>query len=256
VELKIRGFQPKVRFEVPYHKYTIKTVDSNHELKEVLKLRKQVFFDEGLAHDNFEIYDFDKYDLLGDHVVLKSNETGQIIGTYRIMCSTFTTDFYSENEFDIGRFLRQPGTKIELGRACIHPAHRNGATIALVWKGLAKFATVVGAKYMFGCASLATMNSYLAHEVMRELDRQGHLDLSFDVAVTPEYSAGYIRYNSQLLAKESVDNAIPPLLRSYIAAGAKVLGGPAFDEPFQCSDVFTALNLTTMNEKYRSRYFE
>ena len=255
VDLKLKRFQPKVRFEMPVKKYCIKTVDNPFELKEVLRLRKKIFFAEGLAHDNFELYDFDKYDLLGDHIILKKQDTGQIVGTYRIMCSRFTTDFYSENEFSIEKFLMEPGTKIELGRACIDPQHRNGATIALIWKGLAKFATLVDAKYMFGCASVDTLNSHLAHEVMRELDRQGHLDLSYDVEVQPQYSAGQIRYDSSLMTPESVQKVLPPLLMSYIQAGAKVLGGPAFDEPFQCSDVFTALDLTTMNEKYRSRYF-
>ncbi|MCB0407265.1 MAG: GNAT family N-acetyltransferase [Bdellovibrionales bacterium] len=255
IDLKIRKFQPKVRFEIPFNKYLIKTVDSPFELREVLKLRKYVFFEDGIAHDNFELYDFDKYDLLGDHVVIKNQESGKIVGTYRIMCTHFTDDFYSENEFTIQNFLNKPGVKIELGRACIEPEHRNGATIALIWKGLARFAILVGARYMFGCASLSTINSYLAHEIMRELDRQGHTDHSYDIYVRPEFSAGQIYYNSGLLTQDNIESSIPPLLRSYISAGAKVLGGPAFDDQFQCSDVFTVIDLANMNEKYRRRYF-
>lgn len=218
-------------------------------------LRKQVFFEEGLAHDNFEIYDFDKYDLLGDHIILKLQETGEIVGTYRIMCSEFTQNFYSENEFFIQNFLQESGIKIELGRACIAKHCRNGATIALIWKGLAKFATIVNAKYMFGCASLSTMNSYLAHEVMRELARKDHLDLRYKVQVQPKYRSGDVLLVPEILTPENIDSSIPPLLNSYINAGAKVLGGPAFDNDFQCADIFTALDLQSLPQKYRNRYF-
>ncbi|MEZ4872031.1 MAG: GNAT family N-acetyltransferase [Bdellovibrionales bacterium] len=76
--------------------------------------------------------DFDQFDLLGDHILVKDTTTGNAVGTYRLMCSLFTDDFYSETEFHMEDFIKVFGTKLELGCACIHPDYRSGATINLV----------------------------------------------------------------------------------------------------------------------------
>ena len=47
---------------------------------------------------------------------------------------------------------------------------------------------------------------------------------------------------------------LPPLLRSYLQAGSKVYGYPAFDGDFKCFDLFTILDLTQLNKKFQERY--
>ena len=48
---------------------------------------------------------------------------------------------------------------------------------------------------------------------------------------------------------------IPPLLRGYLLAGAKVYGLPAYDEDFACFDLFTKLEVKDINLSFLKRYF-
>jgi len=43
---------------------------------------------------------------------------------------------------------------MEVGSTCIAAESRQGATIAILWSGLASFVNLHGYDYLFGCASL------------------------------------------------------------------------------------------------------
>lgn len=46
---------------------------------------------------------------------------------------------YAEGEFDLRRLGPIRDDLVEVGRSCVHPAHRDGAVIALIWGGLARY---------------------------------------------------------------------------------------------------------------------
>ena len=43
---------------------------------------------------------------------------------------------------------------IEAGRSCVHPGHRSGAVINLMWSALARYVLLSGHRYLAGCASV------------------------------------------------------------------------------------------------------
>jgi hypothetical protein len=43
---------------------------------------------------------------------------------------------------------------VEVGRSCIHPDHRSGAVITLLWAGLADYMVSNNYEYLMGCASI------------------------------------------------------------------------------------------------------
>jgi hypothetical protein len=53
--------------------------------------------------------------------------------------------------------------------------------------------------------------------------------------------------------RKKVD-ALPPLLQSYLNAGAKVSLHPAWDYQFHCVDFFTLLKVSDMAAQYRNRF--
>ena len=53
---------------------------------------------------------------------------------------------------------------------------------------------------------------------------------------------------------EDVAELVPPLLRSYLRAGAKISKVPALDEDFHCADFFTVLDLVDCNPVFMGRY--
>lgn len=252
VLLKVRAFKPKVNVYKEVGEFVIKTAQTKEELQEILKLRYDVFIEEGMKKRKFVKIDFDRYDLLADHIIVQHKETGVIIGTYRLLCSLFTHEFYSENEFDLSQFLKSPGIKLELGRACIHKDHRNGVSINLVWKGLGAYAKAVSADYMFGCASVKTIDPKLSCSIYQSLsDHQSH---EYSIHPTQKFMFKMKDFRPSLFSQDHLDAQIPSLLRSYIKAGAKVHGIPAVDYDFDCIDIMTILNLHTIDARYKARY--
>ncbi|MCB0390147.1 MAG: GNAT family N-acetyltransferase [Bdellovibrionales bacterium] len=256
LELKLKSFYPKVSFSFDFHGYTIKTVSNSKELWEVLKLRYNIFTETYGVKMKFSEIDFDKLDLLGDHVILIDQATQKIIGTYRLMCSSFTNEFYSDSEFEINEFKRSPGVKVELGRACIHPDYRTGASISLIWRGLAKYVLLTEASYLFGCTSVRTTDSELAASVLNfcQKEYQGN---KFNIHPTKKYV--YPHFSKLQIVKEEnfdIEQYIPSLMKSYLAAGAFIYGEPALDKSFGCTDYFTVLDLENINPMYYKRYFK
>jgi putative hemolysin len=236
--------------------YAVETASTTEDLLSVLELRRHSFLEDFLPGANTADWiDFDEYDLAADHVLVKNRHTGEVLGAYRILCSKFTSRFYSEEQFDLGGFKYVEGTKIELGRACIHKEHRNGITLNLVWKGLGLYANLVKARFMFGCASIKTTQQNLAESLYWHL-AHGHLDEQYEMSVLEKYQFPNLLDTEDLIPWPIAEAALPSLLRSYLMAGAKICSRPALDEVFQCVDFLTVLDLDQIDEKYERRYFK
>lgn len=256
LRLKLRAFKPKVNLHVEQHGYLIKTASTIQELEEVLKLRYQVFIREGLNKTTFMQVDFDRYDLLADHIIVRDLENNRIVGTYRLLCSRFTNDFYSQNEFKLDTFLKSPGVKLELGRACIHPFYRNGQSLNLVWKGLGSYASQVGADYLFGCASVQTTHPSLSLALYQHMRDQHGFEFGIEPTDDYSFSEEDLRGGSGVYTHQTLEDTLPSLLKSYLKAGAQIHGLPALDLDFSCIDFMTIINLQKMSSKYKQRYFK
>ncbi len=243
-----RRMEPFVPMSVENSRYLLKTVDQTSELKEVMQLRARVFSAEYGAKSASGGLDIDPFDFHCDHLVIVEKSSGTIIGTYRVLCSRFTANFYSETEFELGDFLRAPGTKIELGRACIEPAHRRGIVLSLLWRGILRYALETRADYLFGCSSIKTIDPAEARLLHDQLAGAGSVSTEWKVDPVEKHR---INGFASIRPKEGVPTAeIPPLLQSYLNAGAKILGEPALDLDFRCVDLLTVLKLTDLNRTH------
>jgi putative hemolysin len=249
-ENRTRFFEPYVRMVVENSKYIIKTADSMSELLDVLAFRGRIFAEEYNAPIASGALDIDRHDFQCDHLIIKTRDTDQIVGTYRMLCSRFTQDFYSSNEFSIGEFLSTEGVKLELGRACIAKEHRKGAVLHLLWRGVIQYAMETKADYLFGCSSVKT-ESYGASMVIRDdLEKNGNLCQQWSIEPVSKY-----RFTIQDKMSDFVEEvSIPPLLRTYIKAGAKVCAEPAYDREFHCLDYLTILKLDELKDNFERKY--
>ncbi len=245
-----RGIDPFVKLEIKNARYCIKTVDQIYELEKVLSLRQKIFASEYQLADLGMAFDIDRHDFKCDHLIIKENESDQIIGTYRLLCSSFTQDFYSANEFHLDEFLSAPGVKLELGRACIDPEHRKGSVLSLLWRGIVQYALETKADYLFGCSSVKT-ESYLSSQNINEaLRRENKWSLNWNIGPTEPFQfTPEERASTQM---ESVE--LPSLLKSYLGAGAQVYGEPAYDREFHCLDYLTILKLAELKSSFEKRY--
>lgn len=245
-----RGFEPFVRLSIEHSKYLVKTADQVSELKEVLLLRGKTFFEEYQVNNNGNPFDIDRHDFQCDHLIIQERATGKMIGTYRILCSKFTQEFYSANEFDLTGFLSTPGIKLELGRACIDPDHRNGVVLNLLWRGVLQYAVQTNADYLFGCSSVKTESYRSSQNINEALKRENKWDDQWKITPKSEFQFSEADKHSTQL--DSIE--IPSLLKSYLNAGARVCGEPAYDRDFHCLDYLTVLKLDELKATFERRY--
>lgn len=242
--------EPKVRVYQSSENFILKTADSPFELRQVLKLRHDIFYKELQNKEAEDSLDIDDFDSICDHLIIIDKKTSKVVGTYRVISSTFSDKFYSACEFHIQKLLETPGNKLELGRACIHKDFRTGAIINLLWKGICEYIKKTDTKYMFGCASVQTVDTKEAASIMAYLRKNNLLSEEFRIAPTAKYQSNI----NEIAATESTEDALPALIQSYIKAGAKFQGAPALDKDFSCFDFFMLLDVDQMNKLFRRRF--
>ena len=258
---KLRYFKPKVSLFLEAKRFLIKTVENGFELEKALNLRYEVFHEELLNKKAFLGIDVDRFDSICDNLIIMDKGSEKVVRTYRLISSTYSDRFYSETEFLIHNLKVAKGNKLELGRACVHKDYRNGITIALLWRGISEYMKRVDAKYLFGCSSICTTNFIeisLIYKYLKEL----HFS-SEDFRVYPRQKHVIEQINHYLdtferfdIKTETIEELIPPLLKSYLKAGARVCGEPALDKKFRCADFLTVLDVELLNgsfEKYKAK---
>lgn len=250
---KFWTYSPYIQINIETKNYSLKTASCMDELVEVFKLRHDIF----LAHKKrSESYDIDEFDHLCDHIIIKDKETQKICGTYRIMSSENVESFYSQTEFMLQDFLTLEGSKVELGRACIHHGHRNGSVIDLLWKGISQYCEKVDAKFLFGCSSVHSQDLEAIKSLGRYIKDKGCYSDEYNIRSYGHFEVMEAElYNTSSKCTDEGKSFMPPLLKSYLNAGAKVYGTPAFDEDFGCFDLFTVLEMSHVSSSYKKRYF-
>jgi putative hemolysin len=246
----LRNFQMKVPVFQSSENFILKTAETTLEMRRVLKLRHDIFYKELQNKQTDNKLDLDELDAICDHLIIKDRKTKQIVGTYRMISSTFSDRFYSEGEFDLSGVLALEGNKLELGRACIHPDYRTGAIISLLWKGIAEYMKKTNTKYLFGCASVQTVDPLQASRILGYLRSKNLSTDELGVAPTENYRSQIVN----LEPDATISKEIPALVQSYILAGAKFHGLPALDRDFDCYDFFMMLKTDEMSKLFKRRY--
>ncbi len=219
----------------------------------VQRLRYRVFVEEMGARTDCRVpgIERDRFDPYCQHLVVRDNTWNQIVGCYRILTDSAAPEaggFYSQTKFDLTRVLALPGRFMEVGRTCIHPDYRTGATLALLWRGLAHFMLRNRFDYLMGCASIpldagADQVAATYHELARD-----HL------AVEAERAFPKVPLPQLRRVRMRVQATIPPLLGAYLRAGAKICGEPAWDPQFNVADLFLLLRVENIHGRYRRHY--
>src|SRR3546814_2214199 len=58
--------------------------------------------------------------------------------------------FSTSDEYQIDCLTAYPGEILELGRSCVDPTYRSGATMQLLWRGIAEYVFYHDISIMFG----------------------------------------------------------------------------------------------------------
>ncbi|WP_369215289.1 GNAT family N-acetyltransferase, partial [Streptomyces flavofungini] len=120
--------------------YVISIADTTEQIRAAQRLRYQVFAEEMGAALGTTVpgHDVDAHDDLADHLIVTDTATGEVVGTYRLLPPGRTPRSYSDGEFDLSALSGLRPALVEAGRSCVHPGHRSGAVINLMWSALAR----------------------------------------------------------------------------------------------------------------------
>ncbi|MER6126647.1 GNAT family N-acyltransferase [Streptomyces sp. NPDC001795] len=229
-------------------RYTVTLARDEADVRAAQRLRHDVFAGEmgALLSTPQPGLDIDSFDAYCDHLLVRDTLTDQVVGTYRLLPperAAIAGRLYSEGEFDLGPLDGiRPGL-VEVGRSCVHPDHRDGAVIGLIWAGIARYMVQSGHEWLAGCCSLPLADGGALAAGTWDRVRAKHL--------APE------EYRVRPLLPWRPDTPapaerieLPPLLRGYLRLGAWVCGEPAHDPDFGVADLYVLLSMRRVNPRY------
>lgn len=241
-------------------RYTCRIAASDSDVVAAQELRFQVFnleLEEGLDHSYLSNLDRDRFDEVCKHLIVKEEETGNVIGTYRFQSGTVAQanhGYYSEQEFDLSNLDVYRTQVLELGRACIHRDHRNISVLNLLWREIARYATENGLRFLIGCSSLTSQDPVYGLETFNYLKNKNHL-VSKHLETPPRPAFECLDTSNPRSQPNNQSVKIPRLLGAYLLIGAKIGGRPAIDREFKTIDFLTLLDLDAVPLKVYRRYF-
>ena len=244
-------------------KYELRFAWSRQDLHAVQALRYRVFCEElgeGLASSIEGSREADERDPWFHHLMICERNSGAVVGTYRLQTAVMAATrhgFYSATLFELGAV---PGSilaaAVEIGRACVDPAHRSGRVLRLLWKGIARYLQWNDKRYLFGCCSLDGVAEEPAVEAWRALHARRALHDRILVRPRPAARAlsddGRVR---PMIDATSLSAALPPLFEGYLSLGAKVCGAPALDHAFGTTDFLVVLDIHDMDPRSYASLF-
>ncbi|QFY10523.1 GNAT family N-acetyltransferase [Nonomuraea phyllanthi] len=221
-------------------RYTVGMATGPADVQAAQRLRHAVFAGEMGARLDSPVsgLDADRFDAYCDHLLVRDGR--EVVGTYRLLPPGRADRLYADAEFDLGALAPIRKDLVEAGRTCVHPDHRGGAVVALMWAGIARYMISGGHRWLAGCCSVP-------------LDDGGALAAAVveRVPLGPEEHRVTPRTPWRPASASPADRFVPPaLLRGYLRLGAWVCGAPAYDPDFGTADFFVLLSMANVNTRY------
>lgn len=226
------------------------------EVRQAQRLRYQVFaLEMGASLPTTVVgHDIDLFDDYCEHLLVRDETTGEVVGTYRVLTPTQAKrvgSTYSDTEFDLTRLRSLRDRMVELGRSCVHAQYRHGGVILALWGALAEFMARNQLDTMIGCASIpmqhnGAVSGYAAASIWRQV-RQTHL-ASIEYHVTPRLALPVDMLDDSLAVEP------PALIKGYLRLGAKVLGPPAWDPDFNSADLPMMMRIADLTPRYLKHF--
>lgn len=201
--------------------------------------------------------DADEFDEHCDHLLVREDVTGELVGCYRMLPppgAIAAGSLYTATEFEVSGWDSLRPSLVEMGRAVVRAEHRNGAVILLMWAGILAYLDRCGYDYVAGCVSVPTHGDGPPGTELRgvrDVVRRRH-------AAAPELTVH--PYRPVVLDGRGLDDiapparpTIPPLMRGYLRLGAKVCGEPAHDPDFGVGDFPALLDKRHADVRYLTR---
>lgn len=247
----------------PAPRFTVKLADTETDLLDAQRLRYEVFVEElgggGAMVDHARRLECDRFDPFFDHLILRDESHGRVVGVYRVMRedqALAAGQFYSAGEYDLSPLLASGRSLLELGRSCLHRDYRGGMGMYHLWSGLAAYIATHRIEVLFGVASFRGTD---AQALAAPLSLLHHNHLAPHPLRVRAKPAAFQRMD--LIARDVLDRRaamlkVPSLIKAYLRLGGFVGEGAFIDHAFNTTDVCLILDTARMNERQARLYRE
>lgn len=240
------------------NRYVVGLARSESEVEEAQALRYSVFGEELGARLNSQStcigLDIDHFDCFCDHLIVRDQQSQAVVGTYRILspeAARAAGGYYSESEFHLDALANIRDSLVEVGRSCVHPGHRAGAVMTLLWSRLTAYMHRGGFRYLAGCASISLGDGGLHAASVHRALCDNHLSPAA-WRVMPRCPARLLERFPDVVACPPA--RMPPLIKGYMRVGAYTCGEPAWDADFNTADLFLLLPMERMSARYSQHF--
>ena len=250
--------------ELKTGKLELRLARCDEDLIAAYRLRYRVFVEEmgasGEGVDHAERTESDLYDRWAEHLILVDRSRSvasldHVVGAYRLLRGEGASEpgpgFYSSSEFNLSRLIETGYNMVELGRSCLHPDYRGGASMYLLWNGLADYVITNNIQILFGVASFHGTD---IGSMQQSLSYLHHFHLAPpDLLVTALGPGGW---EDRLLPRSDIDRreamvAMPSLIKAYLRLGGFVGSGAFIDHSFNTVDVCVLMDTARMCQQRR-----
>src|SRR5271157_4891688 len=207
-----------------------------------------------------EQIDIDRFDEYCDHLLVRDDGTGELVGCYRMLApagAIAAGGLYTATEFDICAFDPLRPSLVEMGRAVVREGHRNGGVVLLMWAGILAYLDRYGYDYVTGCVSVPIGGESDDGAPGSQLRGVRDFILSRHAA-PPQYRVQ--PHRPVIVDGKAIDDipapsrpSVPALMRGYLRLGAQVCGEPAHDPDFGVGDFCVLLDKRRADTRYLRR---
>lgn len=219
-------------------------------IAEAMALRHRVFVGEMGACCADPQFERDDYDPFCVHVVVRVRDGGEVVGACRILLPERAAEvgcLYTDGEFWLTRLAGLRPQLAELGRTCVAPEHRDGLVIRLLWAGVQVVLSESSCRWLIGAVSVPLAGGLVP--VARIAAMLGAR------CPAPDEHRVWPRRRLDLAGIDAGDApaVLPPLIKSYVRMGARLLGEPHFDPEFGTADFPMMIDLAELDPRLLRR---
>ncbi|MEM9062678.1 MAG: GNAT family N-acyltransferase [Pseudomonadota bacterium] len=200
--------------------------------------------------------DHDEFDPMCQHFMVEDQRSGQLVCCFRVMPLQNGSEIgksYSAKYYDLAQLSQFPGKLVEMGRFCIHPAHKDPAILRVAWTAMTRYVDDEGIDLLFGCSSFEGVDAE-AYADAFSLLKEKHIA---PTRWMPRIKAPNVfRFARAFrLRRPNMKLALgrmPPLLRTYLVMGGWVSDHAVIDNDLKTLHVFTGVEISRV-PKSRAR---
>lgn len=236
-------------------RFTVRFAVTEEEKNAAYRLRYHdmllQFRSDALSENGLDKTPCDEY---ARQIVCIDNETGEIVGCYRMI----TTDelpcgenFVSEEEFCLDGLKATGESIVELSRAVVKTEYRTSPVLFLLLRFIVIYVRQCGYRFVIGDASFFGTDKDALAPALSFLADKFAIDDKLNIVSREERQATVIP--PKLRNDNEIRRSLPPLIKAYTSFGARVSKTSFTDYDFGSVDVFILLDVKNCNDSYINR---